>query len=57
MALDVNTFPLVISVQEDGQLVATISGIETLMTGVADRAGRAFQRETDWHRRHPTLRG
>lgn len=21
------------------------------------RAGRAFQRETDWHRRHPTLRG
>jgi amidase len=19
------------------------------------RAGRAFQRETDWHRRHPTL--
>lgn len=44
MALDVNTFPLVISVQEDGQLVGTISGIETLMTGAADRAGRAFQR-------------
>lgn len=44
MAYDVNTFPLVISASEDGQLTATINGFETLVAAAADRSARAFQR-------------
>ncbi|WP_445191238.1 phage tail length tape measure family protein [Sphingomonas sp. Tas61C01] len=42
MANGLNTFPLILSVREDGALNSTTRGIEQFLTASADRAGKAF---------------
>ncbi|SDA14916.1 hypothetical protein [Sphingomonas sp. NFR15] len=43
MAYSVNTFPLVISVKEDGSLEGTVRNIESFISAAGGRAGAAFE--------------
>lgn len=43
MASGLNTFPLILSIKEDGNLQGTTRSIESLLTAAAGRAGAAFE--------------
>ena len=43
MAGELNTFPLILKVQEDGGLNGTVKSFETLLTSAADRVATGFQ--------------